>query len=290
MMSKKQHQLIDMANLSENSWEYAVSFFEKKEKASGALIQTLKSGDICFTCNVCGNDNLAPISSLQREEPSCSHCFSTVRMRGIIHALSITLFDSSMTIQEFPKRNDIVGKGMSDWDGYAIPLSRKLSYTNSYYHKKPKFDITNIEKEDEGSLDFLISSDVFEHVVPPVSIAFVNARKIIKPGGALILSVPFSLEAETKEHFHDLYDFKIVGQKNDRKLINKGRDGLVKEYTDLIFHGGDGATLEMRMFSEIGLLKELKQAGFTDIKIMGQPCFKYGIYWHDKWSLPIVAR
>lgn len=253
-------------------------------------MQTPKSGDLCFTCNVCGNDDVVPISSLQREEPSCGHCFSTVRMRGIVHALSLALFDSSMTIQDFPQRNDITGKGMSDWDGYAGPLSRKFSYTNTYFHKTPKLDITNIEKEDENSLDFLISSDVFEHVAPPVSIAFINARKIIKPGGALILSVPFNLEPETKEHFHDLHDFKIEGKKNERILINKRKDGQIEAYSDLIFHGGDGATLEMRVFSEQGLLRELKQAGFNDIKIMGQPFFKYGIYWPDQWSLPMIAR
>ena len=46
----------------------------------------------------------------------------------------------------------------------------------------------------------------------------------------------------------------------------------------------------MRVFSETGLVKDLKQAGFMDVQIMKDPYFEFGIYWPSPWSVPIIAR
>lgn len=62
----------------------------------------------------------------RREEPSCPRCGSTVRMRSIIHTLSMELFGKSMPIKDFPDERNITEVGISDWQGYAGPLSRKL--------------------------------------------------------------------------------------------------------------------------------------------------------------------
>ncbi|MGH9903496.1 MAG: hypothetical protein ACRD68_16940, partial [Pyrinomonadaceae bacterium] len=78
--------------------------------------------------------------------------------------LSTELFGESLALTDFPERRDISGIGMSDWDGYAAPLALKLGYQNTYYHQEPKLDITSIEPALESTLDFIISSDVFEHV------------------------------------------------------------------------------------------------------------------------------
>lgn len=233
-----------------------------------------------------------PAAALSREEVSCKACGSTVRMRGMMYALSIALFGRAIALPDFPDRKDLVGKGMSDWEGYANPLSQKLNYINTYYHMAPKLDITAIITQDEQSVDFLLSTDVFEHVAPPVSIAFENARKMLKPGGAFIFSVPYSLEGETQEHFPNLHEFEIETRDGKRTLINRTRDGRIEEYSDLIFHGSSvgGETLEMRVFSETGLLKDMQQSGFKDIQIMREPYFEFGIYWPVPWSVPIIAR
>jgi SAM-dependent methyltransferase len=229
-------------------------------------------------------------AALSREEVSCKSCGSTVRMRGMMHALSIALFGRALTLPEFPESKELLGKGMSDWEGYAKPLSKKLGYVNTYYHKAPKLDITNISSQDEHSVDFLVSTDVFEHVAPPVSISFENARKMLKPGGAFVFSVPYGLEGDTQEHFPNLHEFKLVARDGKRILINRTQDGRTEEFSDLVFHGGEGETIEMRVFSEAGLLKDLQQAGFNDVQIMKDPYFEFGIYWPSSWSLPIIAR
>ena len=247
-------------------------------------------GVLTFKCNICGTVCEVPVAALSREGNSCKSCGSTVRMRSMMHALSIALFGCALSLPDFPERKDLVGKGMSDWDGYAKSLSEKLNYINTYYHKAPKLDIVNISTQDEQSVDFLVSSDVFEHVSQPVSIAFENARKMLKPGGAFVFSVPYSLQEETQEHFPNLHDFKLEIKEGESILINRTREGCIEKFSDLVFHGGEGDTLEMRVFSETALVRDLQQAGFQDVQIMKDPYFEFGIYWPNSWSLPIIAR
>ena len=54
--------------------------------------------------------------------------------------------------------------------------------------------------------------------------------------------------------------------------------------------GGEGNTLEMRVFSESGVLADLRKAGFEDIRIHREPRHEFGIHWIYDWSLPITAR
>ncbi|HKP03519.1 MAG TPA: methyltransferase domain-containing protein [Chthoniobacterales bacterium] len=187
---------------------------------------------------------------------------------------------------------EISGLGMSDWEGYAARLADKFWYTNTYYHKEPRLDIASrdIPESLVQSSDFVISSEVFEHVVPPVGRAFENIFKMLKPGGLLVLTVPYGARKETIEHFPDLYDFTIIEDNGSYRLKNVTRSGEVQEFDDLIFHGGAGATLEMRIFGEGALLQHLADAAFEAITVHRTPDFSHGIWWPEPWSLPITAR
>lgn len=247
-------------------------------------------GSLNYRCNICGSACHQFAGALRREAASCTSCGSTVRMRAMIHALSCALFGRGIALPDFPETTGIKGIGMSDWDGYAVPLAKKLGYLNTYYHQEPRLDITNISGSDAGSVDFIISTDVFEHVCPPVSVAFANALAMLKPGGAFVFSVPYTRSGETIEHFPDLHDFRIEERDGKRILLNKTREGVEQTFPDLVFHGGPGDTLEMRLFSESGLLRELADAGFQDVSIMREPCFEFGIWHATDDSLPIIAR
>lgn len=262
-----------------------------KQTESQIKEQTIdQPGYLSFRCNICGRTSVARVEELNREAPSCKGCGSTVRFRSIIHVLSIELFGESLALPDFPTRPDLTGIGMSDWEGYAIPLAHKFNYRNTHYHKEPKLDITSGDPVLEGTLDFIISSDVFEHVAPPVSTAFENVRKLLKPDGVLIFTVPYGKEDETMEHFPDLHDYQIVQQDDDHVLKNTTKDGVVQTFNQLVFHGGPGATLEMRQFSELPLIEQFKAAGLDSVKIYKAPNFDYGIYWSVDWSLPMAAR
>lgn len=248
-----------------------------------------------FRCNICDQQNEATLGGLTREASTCKKCGSTVRMRSIIQILTTELFERSLSISQIsPPRPDIVGIGMSCWDGYAIPLAHRLAYKNTYYHQEPRLDITKIEPAMEGTLDFILSTDVFEHVEPPVSRAFENAKKLLKPGGVLVFSVPFNHPGEdmvpTKEHFPELNDYSIETTPTGYRLKNTTRAGEVQYFNDLVFHGGPGSTLEMRVFSESSMLHELTEAGFENITIYSDPDLRHGIYWQNKWSVPLAAR
>lgn len=216
-------------------------------------------------------------------------------MRSIIQALTTEIFGQSISLQEIePPRPDIVGIGMSCWDGYALRLPHRLNYTNTFYHQEPFFDVKNAPPHMEGTLDFIISTDVFEHVTPPVSPAFSEVRKILKPDGVFIFSVPFTHPRlrgiPTKEHFPNLYSYKITEENGSRILENITEAGEYEKFSMLIFHGGPGDTLEMRVFSEAGLLANLQLAGFNDITIYSKPHLKHGIRWPTELSIPMAAR
>jgi hypothetical protein len=76
----------------------------------------LSSKTLDFVCNVCGHQNLAvPLEQVQnREYQSCGHCKSSLRMRSVIHALSMELFGKSLVLPEFPDDKTVSGLGMSD--------------------------------------------------------------------------------------------------------------------------------------------------------------------------------
>ena len=244
-----------------------------------------------FKCNICGKANSTRTGWLDRDAPTCADCQSSVRFRSIVHLLTCELFGKSMTLAEVPVLKEIKGLGMTDWAGYAEPLAARFSYVNTYYHEEPRFDITNPGPERTGQYDFVISTEVFEHVQAPVERAFENAARLLKPQGFLILTVPYTgLDDETKEHFPDLDAYRIIQLEDQFVLVNRRPDGVVETFTDLAFHGGPGSTLEMRLFAEKDLVDKLLAAGFHEVVVMRESYPEFGVQLPQPWSRPMVAR
>ncbi len=190
---------------------------------------------------------------------------------------------------QFPVDRSIVGIGLSDWDGYAIPLANKFSYTNTYFHQPPFLDVSKPVGKLAGTCDFVISSDVFEHVVPPVSRAFQGAFDLLKPGGHLILTVPFTNGPATIEHFPELHEYRLVQFDDKFVLLNRTSVGQYVVHDDVCFHGGPGTTLEMRVFCRSDVVEQLSKTGFTS-SFFDENIPKWGITHKYPWSLPILAR
>jgi SAM-dependent methyltransferase len=213
-----------------------------------------------------------------------------VRTRGLLRALSEELFGASVPLNSFPCLKSLRGLGTSDSESYAAMLREKFDYTNTQFHRAPKFDISAPGVGESGSYDFLISSEVFEHVVPPVEAAFQNAWRLLKPNGVMIFSAPYSLEATTVEHFPDLHEHTVAQLGEQMVLVNRTREGQVQVFENLIFHGGQGATLEIREFSEAGLRNLFTEAGFKSVRIFGEDYAPFGIVRNENCSLPFAAR
>lgn len=245
-----------------------------------------------FICNICGQSNACDPATIGREDASCTGCSSSVRLRAVVHLLSKSLFGESLPLTDFPERPDLVGFGLSDWSMYARMLGQRMRYINTFYHVAPRLDITKIPDELAGTADFLIASDVFEHVLPPVDRAFQGARRLLKDGGVFVFSVPFDTREEgTLEHFPHIHDFRIEKEPGaGYRLHNRRADGMEETFGDLVFHGGPGSTLEMRVFALDDIRGHFRTAGFSDVRVDAEPEPRWGIYWTSPCSLPLLAR
>jgi hypothetical protein len=245
---------------------------------------------ISFTCNICDRINVMPIAKLDREIKSCDGCGSSVRYRSVIYLLARGLFGADRRLSEFQQDKTINGVGLSDWAEYAGRLERIFNYSNTYLHQEPRLDILAPPAEKLGTLDFLISSDVFEHVLGPVQRAFDRTFSLLKPGGSLILTVPFAKDYRTKEHYPGISSYAVVEIANRFCIVTIDDKGAISLDTAPVFHGGDGETLEMRCFGEDDLHDHLLKAGFSDICVLHEPVPAFGLIFPLPWSLPILAR
>jgi SAM-dependent methyltransferase len=241
------------------------------------------------TCNICNALCEDESSQLLRDVPSCPGCGSTARIRAVVYVLTEALFGRSMSLSELPERHDLTGIGLSDW-GYVPGLLSKFSYRNTFFDRAPQLDITDPPGELYGAHDFLISSDVFEHVAPPAERAFDGAFQLLKPGGTFVLTVPYLFAGETMEHFPNLNEFEIFDFGGGQILVNRTVDKRWEVFDGLRFHGGEGAVLEMRIFSHDSVLQHLRAAGFEVITDWKDREPEFGPFWRQPHSFPIVAR
>lgn len=244
-------------------------------------------------CNICGFALAASRQALSdRETRSCTVCGSTLRFRALMAALQCELDGDGQirVLERIPKRRSITGLGMSDAPVYASALNRKYDYTNTFFHTEPLLDIRAPAAHYLGRHDFVVSSDVLEHVDGPCLRALQNLRAVLKPGGLLALTVPYGVQDTTLEHYPDLHEYRIEGQGADRILVNVTADGREQRFSNLCFHGGDGSTLELRVYAYRDLIRWLGEAGFTDIRLHDAEHPQWGIIHQHQLGLPITAR
>jgi SAM-dependent methyltransferase len=231
-----------------------------------------------------------PAAAPGRETPGCEKCGSSVRLRSLVSAITSELCGQSVPLPDLPRLKSLRALGMSDPPALAEPLAAAFNYTNTFYHQEPRFDVVAMDDRHLGQFDFIVTSEVLEHVPPPIEQAFTTIYRMLKPNGVLIMTVPYTLEAATEEHFPALGEFAIAALRGETVLVNRARDGRLEVFENLVFHGGGGSTLEMRRFSEGSLRETLKGAGFCDVQIRAEDDRAHGVLHNETWSLPVVAR
>ena len=243
-----------------------------------------------FTCNICGSECARPPEGLEREARSCTNCGSGVRLRAVVALLSEELFGWQMALPGFPLLKSIRAIGMTDPPELARALAEKFDYANTFYHQAPRLDLTQPDERDFGRYDLILSSEVLEHVPAPVESAFCNLSRLLKPDGLLLFTTPYGLGDPTIEHFPELHEYALATLGGRAVLVNRRRDGSIEIFEDLVFHEGDGSTLEMRKFRQGSLVEILRNAGFTSVHFATENRPEWGVEHAQNWSLPIAAR
>lgn len=242
-----------------------------------------------FTCNVCGSENDSHARLDDREQATCASCRSSMRFRSVVLALSRAMFGMDLSLCDFPRLKSVSGMGISDSEIYADRLENRFNYLNTFYDRPPAFDLLHPDVAQFGKYDFVICSDVLEHVVENVDRAFDTLAHLLRPGGILIVTVPYTLSSQTVEHFADLHQTGLAEVGGRTVLVNRSPAGTYDVFDQLVFHGGTGSTLEMRMFSESDLRSKLHASGLKDVRFIANGSERFGVVFSDKCSLPIVA-
>jgi SAM-dependent methyltransferase len=226
-----------------------------------------------------------------REHLTCVGCQGSARFRGIVHAIQRELLGDPLgaVFRSAAERKDITGIGISDPHIYSFDLDRIFHYTNTFYHREPLLDIIKAESvESYDPVDFVVCSDVLEHVSPPAITAFQNLRKLVQPGGVLILTVPYLEGYDTIEHYPHLYKWKTVEMGDGHyAIVNLRRgdftrpDGIpyIECFPRPVFHGGPGEVLEMRLFGEGDLRARLAYVGFSSVEAFEANLPEIGYVW-----------
>ena len=242
---------------------------------------------VSFVCNICGRLN--QVEHFATEPATCT-CGSNVRLRALIHLLSEELFSESLPLIEFPRLKSIRGLGMSDQQSYAVLLAEKFDYTNTYYDREPRLDFTTAHPELYGTYDFILSADVLEHIAPPVERALDEICRLLKPRGFLGITVFCNPSDNLREHFPNLHTYRTIALGESWVLINRRADGGLEVHDQLVFHGGTGATLEMREFGITSLRQKLLGCGFRDVHLLTEDIPGIGIHFDSDVSQPLIAR
>jgi SAM-dependent methyltransferase len=196
--------------------------------------------DVAFVCNVCGCPSVfQQVHYNNPELPSCTTCRSNVRFRWLVHRLSLKLFDRSIPLPEFPSRKWIKGIGLTDPEPIGTVLAERFTYCNTYLTVAPRLDI-RCDPSPFGELDFLIASEVFEHVEPPVAQAFANAARLLKPSGVLLLTAPWVWDGNQSTAIPELYDWRLGHEESRYVIVNRRPDGEVERFWDMAFDGSPG--------------------------------------------------
>lgn len=245
---------------------------------------------ITYTCNICGTSNSEEKKLFHRELAVCRGCRANARFRGIVLALQRELLGRDAILKDVPRDSSIRGLGLSDAPVYASWLAQKFRYINTSLVSEPRLDLRTEDWKKYRNQDFIICADVLEHVPQPLDPIFRTLRSMLRPGGVLVLTVPYADIPNTLEHYPHLKSFRILEKEGRRVVESLRTDGKVELHENPIFHGGEGDTLELRVFSQGDVLAYLYRAGFENIQVHDQAEPGQGYYWPPMPERPSLGR
>lgn len=212
-------------------------------------------------CSICGERLPEPNATSK-----CRSCEAGPRQRavalGLLKVLGLTQAHLMAARMDKSRR----GIGVSDSFSLAAALAYKFQYVNSYVDAFPVLDLKDPPREARGAFDFASCSDVLEHTMPPLKAAVDGLNRLLRMGGALVVSVPVSARIDdVEEKYPGLTSYSVARDANAFVVEGKFANGVVRRLIDPVFHGGPGSTLETRRFSPDALPRRLSDSGFEVI-------------------------
>jgi SAM-dependent methyltransferase len=184
-----------------------------------------KQFGVCDTCGGCGPFSYSPIInpvlSVQwklneqqkkamsaRESMYCAFCGCSYRLRILSRAINYWIVDdcSNSLLQNIEENN---------FDGYKVAEINSCGVLHEILNNIPELHYSeygstdsSIPNEDlqelsykDSDFDIILTSDVIEHV-PDVKKALQETLRVLKPGGAHIMTVPLILGRRSKRRAH----------------------------------------------------------------------------------------
>lgn len=185
---------------------------------------------------------------LFRDQLICERCRLNNRQRGVIFtAKRLGLNPADMKVYVYEQTTPFYKT--------LLKINPRLSGSEYLGPDVPKGAIVNgVRHEDameltypSDSFDLLISNDVFEHV-PDLQASLREARRVLKPGGVLIFSIPFDLSKE---------------ESRVRAVL---RNGALEHLEEPEYHGNPLSEKGSLVFTDCGwdVIDRCREAGFTD--------------------------
>jgi SAM-dependent methyltransferase len=153
------------------------------------------------------------------------------------------------------------GIGIGDDWRLARLLHQHFAYTNSHLDRFPVLDLCQIPDHTRSSVEFVVCSDVLEHVRPPLSEALNGLYSLVKPGGFAVVTVPLHSTQDEAELYKDLVSYEFA----NKTLLWKDSMGHDHADSNPTLHEGEGLVLVFRTFSHRSIVSCLLQAGFASV-------------------------
>ena len=202
-------------------------------------------------CNICGNEGEFVRPEAGREGFICSNCSASSRLRAVMYVLGRCLRMGDVPVAGWAPDKRLRILESSGRSSYPMMLKDKFEYYNTEFDPDSELvdkpfsrfaDFQNLAYDDE-QFDYVIATDVFEHIREDEK-ALREVFRVLKHNGTFIMTVPYNHEWEKT-----LVRVKTEG---DADIFL-----LPPEY-----HGGGGQTLAYRTYGR-DLPDRLHAQGFS---------------------------
>jgi SAM-dependent methyltransferase len=195
-------------------------------------------------CNVCGWEGRHFADDQWHPRTVCPSCRCQVR-----HRLLVATLDGESTHQELREEELLRGKAVLHFaperqfrDRVRQVAAKHVTADFDRGDCDLKLDISAMPQVEDASFDTVIVCDVLEHV-PDDAGAFREIRRVLKPGGTAIMSVPQKDSPATTDE-----DFSVTAP--EERLKRFGQHDHVRMYGDEFVERVRASGLEVAMITK----------------------------------------